>query len=129
MSESDAHILTHTSPRPVKTPAAHQATLEELNRQKQALDELHVQTYGLPEPSRLPEPTRKVWQGFGYELARKVRDELGEDWTLPGRATAALEQACREWVQKKGESFSPKSLNEGLRQFDLWKQGKARRQK
>jgi hypothetical protein len=52
MSESESRTLTSTFPSPVKSPAEHQANLEELNRQKQALDELHVRTFGEPESSK-----------------------------------------------------------------------------
>ena len=110
MSESEARTLTSTFPQPVKSSAEHQVALEEIDRQKQTLDELQVRTFGLPE--------REVWHGKGYELALKVRGELGDDWRKPGRLTAALEQACRKYVQANGRRFNVKSLREGLRQVD-----------
>ena len=63
-------------------------------------------------------PQREVWLGMGYELARKVKTELGSDWTQPGKFTAALEQACQRYVQKNGRRFKVKSLREGLRRWE-----------
>lgn len=78
-----------------------------------------------PADAQLPSypPAQEVWPGKGYELARKVRDELGPDWTQPGKFTTALEQACQRYVKKSGKRFTPKSLREGLRQWDEWSKG------
>jgi hypothetical protein len=69
-------------------------------------------------PGKKKLPQRKVWRGKGYELARKVKTELGSDFTQPGRFTAALEQACQRYKQKNGRRFTVKSLREGLRRWE-----------
>jgi hypothetical protein len=67
----------------------------------------------------MPSPVDpEVWTKKDYELARKVRDELGEDWTKPGLFTEALQKACEKYKRTDGSRFDPKSLREGLRRVD-----------
>ena len=94
-----------------------------------------VKIIGLPLPQdSLPlapsatQPIREVWPGKDYELAKKVRDELGRDWT-PAEFTAALATSCERYESKKGKRYTVKSLREGLRQRDAFLDGKARRQR
>lgn len=65
------------------------------------------------------EPDPEVWLGKDYELARKVRDELGrKKFSITGEFTGALKDACARYRRKDGTKFTPKSLRESLRQID-----------
>ena len=66
---------------------------------------------------------RVIWSGKNYELARKVRDELGAAWEEPGKFTAALKVACDQYMREDGTLFTPKVLREGLRQYDAKSKG------
>ncbi|MGA2333944.1 MAG: hypothetical protein ABSG08_01100 [Terriglobales bacterium] len=71
---------------------------------------------------------REVWTGKDYELARKVRDELGANYTQ-AQLTAALAVACERYQKKNGQCYIVKNLRDGLRQRDDWEDSKARRQR
>lgn len=123
MTESDAHTVSYTWSQEPKTAADHQAHLRDLLRQKQALEAITVPLFGHAES------TRTVWPGKGYELARKVRDELiqtGKDISKPKELTRALEHACQHYQKPNGGFFDPKSLREGLRQWEMMEQGRRR---
>jgi hypothetical protein len=115
MGDTEASIITHSSER-----VSAKRHLKEQLRRVQGLGGV------LLPVSSAPAPVREVWLGKGYDLARKVRAELGADWTQPGKFTAALERACQRYVQKNGKPFTPKSLRESLRRKDDEKDGWSR---
>ena len=90
-----------------------------------ALDGVFLPVVKDPTPEAVPEPEREVWPGWGYELARKVRDAFEQTGRLDrGSAayeralTAAYQQACLRYVQKNGKLFKAKVLRESLRRKD-----------
>jgi hypothetical protein len=108
VTESDGKSSTFSSPT-ANSAAEHDANQRVLR--KQLLDEAQLRV-------QVRSAELEIWQGKAYELACKVRDELGADWTQPGKLTAAFERACLRYVQKNGHPFTPKSLREGLRQWE-----------
>jgi len=116
MGNSEARTITfNSSPDPKSVPDPKIDA-----RKKREGDALILRVYGEPEPAR------EIWPGNGYELAQKVRSDLGAAWTQPGKFTAALEQACQRYKQKNGKRFTAKSLRNGLLQWDEKQIGKIR---
>jgi len=83
-------------------------------------------TYSGPKEQAVP--PREIWPGKDYELARKVRDELGAAATEPGKFTDALKRACERYQREDGSLYKPKNLRQGLVQWEDWHKGKHARQ-
>jgi hypothetical protein len=110
VGESEARTVTYKLP-PTKSDSEHQANLSKMTREKQATEEVLVRVFGSSEKC-------EVWPGKAYELARQVRDDLRKAGKSTNELTAAFEQACGRYVQRNGKRFTPKSLREGLRQWE-----------